>query len=113
MASASGPTLKERVRQQRDSRRRAALDDLRASNPQTDRLLNEFQPDAVEIEQARVPGGLRWTLYTVVAMIIAVIAWSYWAEVDKIVTSPGKLTAADKQVIIQTPNTAPIRAMDA
>ncbi len=113
MASASGPTLKERVRQQRDSRRRAALAELRANSPETDRLLNEFQPDAVEIEQARIPGGVRWTLYTVVAMIIAAIAWSCWAEVDKIVMAPGKLTTADKQVIIQTPNTAPIRAVEA
>lgn len=113
MASASGPTLKERVRQQRDARRRAAVDELRARNPQTDRLLNEFQPDAIEIEQARVPGGLRWTLYTVVAMIAAAIAWSCWAEVDKIVSAPGKLTTADKQVIIQTPNTAPIRSVEA
>ncbi len=111
MASASGPTLKERVRQQRDARRRAVVDELRARNPQTDRLLSEFQPDAVEIEQSRIPGGMRWTLYTVVAMIAAAIGWSCWAEVDKIVTSPGKLTTADQQVIIQTPNTAPIRAV--
>jgi|LakMenEpi03Aug12_release.lakeMendotaPanAssembly.Ray.scaffolds.fasta_scaffold58898_3 HlyD family secretion protein len=111
MASASGPTLKERVQQQRDARRRAVVDELRARSGRTEKLLNEFQPDAVEIEQARIPGGMRWTLYTVVAMIIAIIGWSCWAEVDKIVTAQGKLTTADKQVIIQTPNTAPIRAV--
>jgi hemolysin D len=111
MASASGPTLKERVQQQRDARRRAVVDELRARSGRTEQLLNEFQPDAVEIEQARIPGGMRWTLYTVIAMIVATIGWSCWAEVDKIVTSQGKLTTADKQVIIQTPNTAPIRTV--
>lgn len=113
MASASGPTLKERVQQQRDARRRAVVDELRARSGRTEQLLNEFQPDAVEIEQSRIPGGMRWTLYTVIAMILAAIGWSCWAEVDKIVTSQGKLTTADKQVIIQTPSTAPIRAVTA
>ena len=98
MASASGPTLKERVQQQRDARRRAVVDELRARSGRTEQLLNEFQPDAVEIEQSRIPGGMRWTLYTVIAMIMAAIGWSCWAEVDKIVTSQGKLTTAYNQV---------------
>lgn len=113
MAPTSGSTLKERVRKQRQDRRQAALDELRSRNPETDRLLTEFQPDAVEIEQSRIPGGFRWTLYTVISLIAAAIGWACWAEVDKIVTSPGKLMTTDKPVIIQTPTTAPIRSVEA
>ena len=71
--------------------------------------LIEFQPDAVEIEKRSVPGGARWTLYTVVALIAATIAWACWAQVDKIVVAQGKLVATEPPVVIQPLSAAPIR----
>ena len=91
MASTSRSTLKQDVRKRRSDKRLAARDELRARSPESDRTLVEFQPDAVEIEQRSVPGGARWTLYTVIGLLISTVVWSCWAQVDKIVTAPGKL----------------------
>ena len=113
MASTSGPTLKDNVRKQRTARRLAARDELRSKNPAIDRTLMEFQPDAVEIENMSIPGGMRWTLYAVIALLITAVAWSCWAEVDKIVNSSGKIITTDKPIVIQISSTAPIRSMNA
>ena len=43
--------------------------------------------------------------------MIAVVAWSSWAEVDRIVTAQGKLITTQPDVIIQTAVTTPIRTM--
>ncbi len=71
--------------------------------------LVEFQPDAVEIEKRSVPGGARWTLYTVVALIAAAIGWACWAQVDKIVIAQGQLVATEPPIVIQPLSAAPIR----
>jgi HlyD family secretion protein len=113
MASTSGPTLEDKVRKQRTARRLAARDDLRSKNPAIDKTLKEFQPDAVEIENMSIPGGMRWTLYTVVSLVIVAVVWSCWAEVDKIVNSSGKIITTDTPVVIQISSTAPIRSMEA
>ena len=77
-----------------------------------DRLLTEFQPDAVEIETRSVPFGAPLTLYTVVAMMLSFVAWACWAEVDKIVTAQGKLITVNPPVVIDTSAAAPIRTMN-
>ena len=74
-----------------------------------DKLLDEFQPDAVEIENRSVPGGVRWTLYAVIGLIIACVAWSCWAEVDQIVVAQGKLITTVPPVLIDTKLASPIR----
>jgi HlyD family secretion protein len=72
------------------------------------RSLIEFQPDAVEIEKRSVPGGARWTLYTVIALLAATVAWAYWAQVDRIVVARGSLVTTEPPIIIQPLSSAPI-----
>lgn len=105
--------MNESVKQQRESRRIEAREEAIRKRESNSNLLVEFQPDAVEIEKQSVPGGARWTLYAVVALLIFVVAWSCWAEVDRIVTAEGKLITTTSPVVIQTVNTAPIRTMNA
>ena len=105
--------MNDSVKQQREQRRTEARDEAIRKRESNSSLLIEFQPDAVEIEKQSVPGGARWTLYAVVALLICVVAWSYWAEVDRIVTAQGKLITTTSPVVIQTVNTAPIRSMNA
>lgn len=100
------------VREQRRIRRETArIESIRQRSNQ-DNLLAEFQPDAVEIETRSVPGGARWTLYTVFALIACAIGWACWAEVDKIVTAQGKLITVDPPVVIDTSVAAHIRTMN-
>lgn len=75
------------------------------------RVLNQFQPDAVEIETRSVPGGARWTLYTVGLLLVAAIAWSWWAKVDLIVMAPGKVVSLAPATVIQGASGAPIKSM--
>ncbi len=63
--------------------------------------LVEFQPDAVEIEKRSLPGGTRWTLYTVIALITAAVVWACWAKVDRIVVAQGRLTTHEQAIVIQ------------
>jgi HlyD family secretion protein len=101
------------VREQRKLRREAARQEAIRSRQNHDRLLTEFQPDAVEIETRSVPGGARFTLYTVAALLVTAVAWSCWAEVDKIVSAQGKLITVDPPVVIDTSVSAQIRSMKA
>ena len=105
--------MSETVKEQRLRKRTEARTEGIRQRESNNALLTEFQPDAVEIEHRSVPGGARWTLYTVVALLIAAVAWSSWAEVDRIVTAQGKLITTQPDVIIQTAVTTPIRTMKA
>ncbi len=76
------------------------------------RLVMEFQPDAVEMEHRKVAGGLRWTLYTVILLLVAAIAWAWWAQVDRVVVAEGKLIATERTFVINSPQTSPIRKFE-
>ena len=115
MESANGPGVveppKKSARQVRQERREAAhIEAVRQRSSQLETII-EFQPDAVEIEKRSVPGGARWTLYTVVLLLMLTVAWSYWAQVDKIVVASGKLVTVTSPVVVQSVTTAPIRTM--
>ncbi len=112
MATTSRQNLKEDVQRERDKKRQQVRDEIRRKNPRLLDTITEFQPDAVEIEQRSIPGGARWTLYTVFALIAAICLWAAWAEVDRVVTAPGKFVI-DKAIMIQTAADAPIREIHA
>ena len=103
--------MSETVKEQRHRKRVEARTEEIRRRESNNALLTEFQPDAVEIEHRTVPRGARWTLYTVMALLIAAVAWSSWAEVDRIVTAQGKLITTQPDVVIQTVVTTPIRTM--
>lgn len=99
MATTNGPAVepKPSVKEQRRQRRLAAR---KKREPKPDRLLVEFQPDAVELEHRSVPGGARWTLYTVILLLVGFVTWAYWAQVDRIVIAPGKLVTTETPLVI-------------
>lgn len=103
----------ETVKETRHRRRKEARIESFRQRSNNDALLNEFQPDAVEIEKRSVPGGARWTLYTVVLLLTSFIAWANWAEVDKIVTATGKLITVEQAVVIDTKLSSPIKSLNA
>ena len=112
MATTNGSSVKENVREERLRRRKAARIEQVRQRAKHERTITEFQPDAVEIEQRKVPGGARWTLYTVIALIIAFVTWSYWAQVDKIIQGEGKLITTSSAVVVQSFESAPIHSID-
>ncbi len=114
MESTNGTGVKEEsVKEQRLRRRKEARVESHRQRQNNDALLIEFQPDAVEIEKQSVPGGARWTLYTVVALLCIAVAWASWAEVDHIVTAEGQLITTESTVVIDTKLTSPISAINA
>lgn len=115
MVSTDGPSVKptaKEVKEERLRRRRVARMETGAQKQKIDRTLIEFQPDHVEIEERSVPGGARWTLYTVIALMIGAVLWASWAEVDQIVQCQGKLRTVGEPILINAPSSAPIKSID-
>ncbi|MCK1712901.1 MULTISPECIES: HlyD family type I secretion periplasmic adaptor subunit [unclassified Bradyrhizobium] len=72
-------------------------------------VVTEFQPDAIEVEH-RIPSRVAYvTLYAVVALIAAAIAWASVSQVDMIVTAQGKLTTTYPNLVVQPLETSVIR----
>ncbi len=114
MVSTNGTGVaEETVKKQRERRRREARDEFQRQRRNNDALLTEFQPDAVEIEKRSVPGGARWTLYTVAALLCTFVAWASWAEVDQIVTAQGQLITTESTIVIDSKLTSPISSINA
>ncbi len=96
----------KRLQQRREARQAAHQDRQRH-----DRVLNEFQPDAVEIERQPVSGGARWTLYAVISLLMATVAWAYWAHVDQVVVAEGKLITSVSPIMVDTKLPSPIKSI--
>ena len=112
MATTNGRDVKEQVQAERLRRRKDARIEHVRKRAKHERTITEFQPDAVEIEERSVPGGARWTLYTVIALMVAFVLWSCWAEVDEIVKGQGKLITTESTVVVQSFQSAPIHSID-
>ena len=112
MATTNGQSVKQRVREERNQRHRDARIEHVRQRASYEGIINEFQSDAVEIENRKVPGGARWTLYAVVLLIAAFVGWSYWAKVDMVVVGQGKLITTEDAVVVQSFSTAPIHSID-
>ncbi len=81
----------------------------RAHAPLKPSIIAEFQSDAVEIEERTPPRIARITLYSVVALILAMVAWASLSSVDTIVIARGKLIATSPNVAVQPLETSIIR----
>lgn len=80
----------------------------KVKEPKIHKSVIAFQPDAIEIERRSVAGGLRWTLYVVVLLLVSLVTWASWAQVDRIVTGHGKLAIKSNPIVIQPGSTMPI-----
>jgi membrane fusion protein, hemolysin D len=94
--------LKERRARLRQSGRPAGVDPEAV----------HFQPDAVMIEERRLPLFARSVVYIVVLLVAAVAIWASVSQVDRVVTARGKLITVDPLMIVQPLETAVIRTIE-
>ncbi|CAH1669453.1 Membrane fusion protein (MFP) family protein [Hyphomicrobiales bacterium] len=73
------------------------------------RVIAEFQSDAVEVEQRSPPRFAHLTLYCILALIVAAVAWASVSQVDMIVTAQGKLVTTRPNLVVQPLETSVIR----
>ena len=114
MVSTNGTGLaEETVAEARERKRREHREEQHRQRSNHDALINEFQPDAVEIEKTPTPRGARVTLWAVILMLASAVAWACWAKVDRIVVAQGELVTVDTPVVIDTKLTTPIASINA
>ncbi len=78
-----------------------------------DKEITEYQPDAREIEERKVPGGARWVLYLILASLVAIVVGAIIFRVDRIVVARGELITSEPTIVIQPLNTSVIRSIEA
>lgn len=88
-------------------RRRRSL--FRTPQARKSAAVSEFQSDAIEVEERTPPRIARLTLYCVVALIFAAVAWASVSRVDMIVTAQGKLITTRPNLVVQPLETSVIR----
>ena len=66
------------------------------------RAINEFQPDAIEIENERLPWWIRFSVLFLFAFMAVLVAWTIFCRVDVVVEAPGRLVT-DEPVIVMKP----------
>lgn len=89
-----------------ERRRRGGMFSSQARRP---RLVTEFQSDAIEVEHQTPPRLAHVTLYCVLALIAAAVAWATVSRVDMIVTAQGKLSTTRPNLVVQPLETSVIR----
>ncbi|MBQ7206355.1 MAG: HlyD family type I secretion periplasmic adaptor subunit [Lentisphaeria bacterium] len=62
----------------------------------------EFQPDALEIANSRLPLWARYSVIFAFLFLLGALLWSIFGQVDVIVTGNGKIVS-DKQTIVMKP----------
>jgi HlyD family secretion protein len=72
----------------------------------------KFNPDAVELEHRSLPGGARWTLYTIFLFVLSLILWASIAKIDRIIIAHGKLITKSAAIIVQPLMTSTIHSID-
>lgn len=71
----------------------------------------EFQPDAVEVEEAPPPRVAFLTLYVILATLACFVAWASVAELDRVVAAAGKIVTTRPHVALQPLETSIIREL--
>lgn len=66
-----------------------------------DALMRDFVPDARAIELQEPPASGRWTLYALLALVIAAIAWASLSRIDRLVIGRGRLVAPTANLTVR------------
>lgn len=92
---------------------RAALANERAVGLQPKRQLDdiEFMPAAIEVLETPVSPTVRVLFWTVTAMLVIGLAWSFIGELDVVAVAEGKTVPAGKTKVIQPLETGVVRAI--
>jgi len=72
----------------------------------------EYLPDGAAIEHAPLPRLARSTLYVLAGLLVALVLWAGFAQVDRIVTAGGRLVTTAPMVVAQPLETAVVRGVD-
>lgn len=91
------------------ARRRAALPAPSAPPPG---FALDYLPDGAAIEHAPLPWLARSTLYVLAGLLVALVLWAGFAQVDRIVTAGGRLVTTAPLVVAQPLETAVVRGVD-
>lgn len=75
--------------------------------------INEFQPDAVEIERSRLPGSAIATLYAIAIMLVGLVLWASLSYMDTRVMATGLVITTRPNIILQPIETAKIKTITA
>ena len=90
-------------------RRRPALPAPSAPPPG---FARDYLPDGAAIEHAPLPWAARSTLYVLAGLLVALVLWAGFAQVDRIVTAGGRLVTTAPLVVAQPLETAVVRGID-
>jgi HlyD family secretion protein len=77
-----------------------------------DRLANEFKPDALGIEESRVPFATHAALYVALGLIVIGVIWAFVGRVDRIVIGEGKVATRTPMMVMQPFTTSRIVSID-
>lgn len=72
----------------------------------------DYLPDGAAIEHAPLPWLARSTLYVLAGLLVALVLWAGFAQVDRIVTAGGRLLTTAPMVVAQPLETAVVRGVD-
>ncbi|AWB08128.1 HlyD family type I secretion periplasmic adaptor subunit (plasmid) [Azospirillum humicireducens] len=72
----------------------------------------DYLPDGAAIEHAPLPRAARSTLYVLAGLLVALVLWAGFAQVDRIVTAGGRLVTTAPLVVAQPLETAVVRGVD-
>lgn len=63
-------------------------------------------------DQLRAPLGMaRWTLYILLALVTALLAWAFWGQLDIVASAQGKLVPATQIKIVQPAEAGVVKAI--
>lgn len=75
-------------------------------------IATEFQPDAVEVEEAPPSFIAFLTLYSILALVVCFVTWASFAEVDRVVTANGRIVSSKPHITLQSFEMSVIRAIN-
>ena len=72
----------------------------------------EYQPDAIELENHEPPVSMHFSWFIVIAAILFLLIWASLAHVDKIVTADGKITTIRPPITMKPLDRTTIRKVN-
>jgi HlyD family secretion protein len=75
-------------------------------------IASEFQPDAIELEERVPPRTARITIYSVTALLAAILIWATFSQIDEIVVAKGKLITTQPTIMVQPLETSIVRTLE-
>jgi hemolysin D len=72
-----------------------------------------YLSDADRIEAEPIAKGAPITLYAIIILLFLGFVWAVFSELDKVVSAPGRLISTEPNIVLQAPDTAEIKKLNA